>query len=485
MQWLSIPFIDLGRPRSSSTMFGTPQVKQTFQSTRTGRPRVVVVGGGFGGVSCARMLHGVDAEIVLLDRSNHTLFQPLLYQVATGVLDDSSIAAPLRRVFGSQRNLTVVKFEVEGFDFDRRLVITEDFEIPWDHLVLAAGVRTNYYGNQWEDVAPGLKTLEDAHMVRARVLDAFEEAEVSRVRGQTDLVPEWLTFVVVGAGATGVEVSGAIKQLAVDRLAREFHELKVSNARVILVEGGDRVLSTMSRRSSDSAAATLAAYGVEVRTNTKVMEVGHEGVRLSGANGDDFIPARTVIWAAGVSASPLAKSMIDGLGLTCGPQGTIPVGDDLTVAGRDDIRVIGDIACVIQPDGTTVPGVAPAAIQMGAHAGKALRRIIRGRTPSSKPFRYRDKGALATIGRGHAVLDIGRFHLSGFLGWIIWAVVHIWFLINFRSRVMAMAAWVWAYVVQDGVNELITKENHRPVQADDDLNRESSAALQSSVVPPR
>lgn len=432
---------------------GNPGVKSG------GRPRIVVVGGGFGGVSCVRMLHGADVDITLLDRSNHTLFQPLLYQVATGVLDDSSIAAPLRRVFGHQRNVTVVKSEVEGFDFDRRVVITDELEIPWDHLVVAAGVRTNYYGNDWESVAPGLKTLEDAHVVRARVLEAFEQAEVARVRGETDSVPEWLTFVVVGAGATGVEVSGAIKQLAVDRLAGEFHELEVSKARVILVEGGDRVLPAMSKRSSDFAAATLERYGVEIRTDTRVMDVGFDGVHLMAGDQKEFIRSRTIIWGAGVTASPLAGALAEGLGLQQAAGGTIPVGDDLSIAGRPDIRVVGDIAYVEQSDGNQVPGVAQGAIQMGVYAGKALKRSVTGRAASGKAFRYRDKGSLATIGRGQAVMDVGRFHLSGFLGWGVWAIVHIWFLVNFRSRLMAMAAWVWAYVIQNGVNELITKED--------------------------
>lgn len=411
----------------------------------------------------------MNADITLLDRSNHTLFQPLLYQVATGVLDDSSIAAPLRRVFGHQRNVTVVKSEARGFDFDRKVVITEDLEVPWDHLVVAAGVRTNYYGNDWESVAPGLKTLEDAHVVRARVLDAFEQAEVARVRGETDSVPEWLTFVVVGAGATGVEVSGAIKQLAVDRLAGEFHELEVSKARVILVEGGDRVLPAMSSRSSAHAAATLERYGVEIRTNTKVMDVGFDGVRLMAGDHEEFIPSRTVVWGAGVTAGPLATALAEGLGLKQAAGGTIPVGGDLSIEGRPDIRVVGDIAYVEQADGTQVPGVAQGAIQMGTYAGKALKRTLSGRATSGKAFRYRDKGSLATIGRGQAVMDVGRFHLSGFLGWGVWAIVHIWFLVNFRSRLMAMAAWIWAYVVQDGVNELITKqdlERENPIEVD-------------------
>ena len=422
------------------------------------KPRVVVVGGGFGGISCVRRLARAPVDITLFDRSNHTLFQPLLYQVATGVLDDSSIAAPLRRVLADQKNLNVVKSEVKEFDFQKNIVISDELEVPWDHLVIAAGVQTNYFGNDWEKFAPGLKTLEDAHDVRARVLEAFEQAELFRVRGDLKSVSECLTFVVVGAGATGVEVSGAIKQLAVDRLAREFPNLDVSSARVILGEGGDRVLSSMSTRSSKFADKTLRRYGIEIRKNTKVTSVNDEGVSLLSEDGEDFIAAKTVVWGAGVKASPIAKTMAAGLGIETSPFGTIVVGGDLSIPTRPDIRVIGDIAYVAQSDGTTVPGVAQGAIQMGSYVGDALRDICQGRKNDRGPFEYRDKGSLATIGRGQAVMDVGRFHIAGFIGWIVWAIVHIWFLINFRSRLMAMAAWVWAYVVQDGVNELITKK---------------------------
>ena len=424
--------------------------------SRTERPKVVVVGGGFGGVACVRNLRWADVDITLVDRRNHTLFQPLLYQVATGVLDESAIASPLRRVFGRQRNVTTVKATVEGFDVDRKVVHADDLEIPWDHLVIAAGVHTNYFGNDWEPVAPGLKTLEDARVVRARVLDAFEQAEVARVRRDRDSVPSWLTFVVVGAGATGVEVSGAIKQLAVDRLAKEFHDLDVSRARVLLVEGGDRILATMSERSSAAARRTLERYGVEIRTGTRVIDVTDQGVQLAVGDDREFIHARTVIWGAGVKASPLADKLATALGLEQAYGGTIPVEGDLTVEGRPDIRVIGDIAHFEQKNGQPVPGVAQGAIQMGTYAGRSIGRLVAGRSGDPKPFHYRDKGSLATIGRGQAVLDMGRFHLSGFIGWVIWAIIHITFLINFRSRISAMGAWIWAYVVQDGVNELIT-----------------------------
>ncbi|MCP4836016.1 MAG: NAD(P)/FAD-dependent oxidoreductase [Phycisphaera sp.] len=416
----------------------------------------MVVGGGFGGVACVRNLRGADVDVTLVDRRNHTLFQPLLYQVATGVLDDSAVASPLRRVFGRQRNVTVLKADVEGFDVDRRVVRAGDLEISWDHLVVAAGVRTNYFGNDWEAIAPGLKTIEDAHLVRARILDAFEQAEVARVQDDLSSVPPWLTFVVVGGGATGVEVSGAIKQLAVDRLSREFHDLEVARARVLLVEGGDRILAAMSERSSAAAMKTLKRYGVEIRTGTRVIDVTSDGVRLAVGTDEEFIDARTVIWGAGVEASPLAAALAGALDLTPARGGTIPVRGDLSIEGRPDIRVIGDLAHYDQPDGGSVPGVAQGAIQMGIHAGRSIAREVAGKPVDPTPFRYRDKGSLATIGRGQAVLDMGSLHLSGFLGWMIWAVVHITFLINFRSRITAMGAWAWAYVFQNGVNELIT-----------------------------
>ncbi len=424
-----------------------------------GRSNVVVVGGGFGGVSCVRALRRSNANVVLVDRVNHTLFQPLLYQLATGVLDESAIASPLRQVFLRQSNVSVLRASVDGFDVERRCVIAGELEIPWDHLVLAAGMNTSYFGNDhWASIAPGLKTLDDAHTVRCRILEAFEQAEYVRVWGETEEVAPWLTFVVVGGGATGVEVAGAIKQLAVDRLAPEFKNLDVARCRVLLVEGGDRVLAAMSKKSSAAAARTLKSYGVEIHVNTRVVDVSTEGVTIKQGDSQQFIPARTVVWGAGVTGNPLGARLAEAVGLETDHGGRLEVSGDLTVAGRDDIRVIGDLARVpIDEKGSTVPGVAQGAIQMGEYAGRAIADRIAGRAPTKKPFRYFDKGSLATVGRGKAVLDMGRLHLAGFTGWLVWAAVHIAFLVNFRSRIAAMGSWAFAYVFQTGVNELITK----------------------------
>ena len=437
-----------------------------------GRPNVVVVGGGFGGVSCVRALRRSNANVILVDRMNHTLFQPLLYQLATGVLDDSAIASPLRQVFARQKNVSVLRASVDGFDVEKRCVRAGELDIPFDHLVLAAGMTTSYFGNdQWASVAPGLKTLEDAHTVRGRILEAFEQAEYVRVWGEVEEVTPWLTFVVVGGGATGVEVAGAIKQLAVDRLAPEFKDLDVARCRVLLIEGGDRLLASMSTKSSAAAERTLKSYGVEIRLDTRVVDVSAEGVTITHGDTKEVIATRTVVWGAGVTGSPRGARLAEALGVDTDRGGRIKVAGDLTVAERDDVRVIGDIARVETDDqGGTVPGIAQGAMQMGAYAGKAIAARIAGRAPSKKPFSYFDKGSLATVGRGKAVLDMGRLHLSGFLGWMVWAVVHITFLVNFRSRIAAMASWTFAYIFQTGVNELITKparsEDHGPKSTD-------------------
>lgn len=419
-----------------------------------GRPNVVVIGGGFGGVACIRKLGRIDANVVLIDRQNHSLFQPLLYQVATGVLSDSAIATPLRRIFGRRRDITVLRGEVDRLDLDRRIVHVGDLEMPWDHLVVATGVENNYFGrDDWAEHAPGMKSLSQALEVRSRVLNAFEQAELARARGDRDEIPSWLTFVVIGAGATGVELSGAIKQLAVDRLASEFKNLDVARARVVLVEGGDRVLASMSEKSSAAATRTLEKYGVEIRLGSMVTDITESGVQV----GDEFIPSRTPIWAAGVKATGLGAMITSGLGMDRGPGGRVPVNPDLTVGDRTDIHVVGDLASShdVKTDGP-VPGVAQGAIQMGVYAGDAISRVLKGRPKRTKAFQYFDKGSLATIGRGQAVLDAGPIHLSGFIAWIVWAIVHITFLINFRSRIAAMWSWAWAYVLQNGVNEIIT-----------------------------
>ena len=439
-----------------------------------GRPNVVVIGGGFGGVECIRAMRKVDANLILIDRNNHSLFQPLLYQVATGVLTDSAIATPLRRIFERQRNVTVLLGDVQRIDVDARTLYLGEDSLQWDQLVLAAGMRNNYFGNdQWEQHAPGMKTLGEATRVRARILNAFEQAERAFAIGDHDEVDSWLTFVVVGGGATGVELSGAIKQLAVDRIADGFKRLDVSRARVLLVDGGNRLLAGMSTQSSKSAQKTLESYGVEVRLHTSVTDVTAQGVQTDG----EFINARTVIWGAGVTGSPLATQLATGLGLSPAHGGRVPVNPDLTVSDRDDVRVIGDLAQLKDTrTDNDVPGVAQGALQMGTYAGRDIARLLAGRRSSGKvvPFKYRDKGMMATVGKGRAVLDAFGLHLSGFLAWMVWALVHITFLINIRSRFAAIWSWSWAYVFNNGLNELII-EPEEPSVSLQGSSREGSA----------
>lgn len=431
------------------------------------RPTVVVVGGGFGGVECARALHKADANVVIIDRNNHSLFQPLLYQVATGVLTDSAIASPLRRIFERQFNSTILLADVQHIDVSAQTLHFEDGTFSWDHLVLAAGMENNYFGNDdWAESAPGMKNLAEATRVRARILEAFEQAERAFALGKHDEVEACLTFVVVGGGATGVELSGAIKQLAVDRISGGFKSLDVSRTRVLLLDGGNRLLAGMSTQSSSSAKRILESYGVEVRLNTAVTSVTPEGVVASG----DTIASRTVIWAAGVTGSPLAAQVAEQLGLSPAHGGRVPVNPDLTVAAKGNVRVIGDLAQLKDPKtGADIPGVAQGALQMGGYAGRAIARELAGRKPSRKAsaFKYRDKGMMATVGKGHAVLDAFGLHLSGFVAWLVWALVHIAFLINIRSRFAAIWSWSWAYVFNSGLNELIIKPEASPKKESD------------------
>ena len=419
-----------------------------------GRPNVVVIGGGFGGVNCVRALRRADANVILVDRNNHALFQPLLYQVTTGVLTDSAIATPLRRIFEGDRHVTILRGTVERIDLDAKHIELNGETLAWDQLVIAAGMENNYFGrDDWRSHAPGMKTLSEATSIRAKILDAFEKAESAFAIGDESEVEPYLTFAVVGGGATGVELAGAIKQLAVDRIAGEFKSLDVSKARVILMDGGSRLLSSMSERSSHAARKTLERYGVEIRLNCQVTDVSSTGVQV----GDEFIDARTVIWAAGVTGSPLANQINEQLQLTPAHGNRVPVNPDLTVGDRTDLRVIGDLAYIKDPrTGKEIPGVAQGALQMGSYAGRDLARQLRGRrSDSPTPFKYFDKGMMATIGKGRAVLDAFGVHMSGFPAWAVWALIHIAFLINSRSRFTAIWSWSWAYVFNNGINELI------------------------------
>jgi NADH dehydrogenase len=398
-----------------------------------GRPRVVIVGGGFAGLRAARALRGADVQVTLLDRRNHHVFQPLLYQVATAGLSAPEIAAPLRTVLRNQANATVLMAEVVSVDVARRVVVLRDGELPYDYLILATGATHSYFGHDaWAPCAPGLKSIEDALEIRRRLFAAFERAE-----RETDAAAQaaWLTFVIVGAGPTGVELAGTLAEIARHTLSHEFRRIDPAKARVVLLEGADRVLPPYPPDLSEKARRQLEALGVEVRTGALVTDVDRHGVCI----GPDRIPSRTVLWAAGVAASPVGRS----LGGAVDRAGRVRVEKDLTLPGRPDVFVVGDLAAVEQ-DGRPVPGVAPAAMQMGRHAALNVRRSIAGRPLA--PFRYVDKGSLATIGRKAAVADFGRLHLAGFVAWVAWLAIHIFFLIGFRNRLVVLLDWAWAYV---------------------------------------
>jgi NADH dehydrogenase len=407
-------------------------------------PHIVIIGGGFGGLYAARSLKDAEAEITLVDQHNYHLFQPLLYQVATAALNPSDIAAPIRAILRHQKNVSVLLGRAVAVDADRKIVQLADGELPYDFLVIATGATHSYFDHpEWERYAPGLKTIDDALEIRRRVLIAFEaaEREADPVKQQ-----EWLTFVIVGGGPTGVELAGALSEIARQTMVRDFRRIRSDSARVILVEGRDRLLPPYPSSLSASAQRQLEKLGVEVITGGVASEVSDHEVRL----GDRVIPTRTVLWAAGVQGSPLAKS----LNVPLDRAGRVLVEPDLTIPGHKDVFVIGDLAAVQQRDGTFVPGVAPAAIQEGQHIGYNLDRALEGQP--LRAFRYRDKGSLATIGRAAAVADFGKFRMSGFLAWLAWLAIHIFFLIGFRNRFLVITQWAWAYVTYQRGARLIT-----------------------------
>jgi NADH:quinone reductase (non-electrogenic) len=396
-------------------------------------PQVVILGGGFGGLAAARGLRRAPVRVLLLDQRNHHLFQPLLYQVATAGLSPAEIASPIRRILRRQENATVLLAHATAIDADRKRVLLADGEVAYDHLVVATGATHSYFGREeWARFAPGLKTLDDALEIRRRALVAFEYAEREP---DAEKRRQWLTFVVIGGGPTGVEMAGAFAEIARHSLARDFRRIDPRTARVILVEAGPRILSAYPSALSDKAARQLEALGVQVWTGAAVTSVDAEGVEL----GKDRLAAGTVVWAAGVAASPLART----LNAPLDRAGRVKVAPDLTVPGRPEIQVIGDLAS-IEYRGHPVPGVAPAAMQMGSHAAANIVSALRGEP--LRPFRYRDKGSLATIGRSRAVAVIGALKLSGFVAWAAWLLIHIFFLIGFRNRFVVLFTWAWAYL---------------------------------------
>jgi len=405
-------------------------------------PRVVILGSGFGGLYAAKALKRAPAQITVVDRRNFHLFQPLLYQVATAALNPSDIAYPIRSVVAHQKNTNVILAEATAVDVERRVVKLVDGEVAYDYLIIATGATHSYFKHpEWARSAPGLKTIEDALEIRRRVLLAFESAERET---DPDRERAWLTFVIVGGGPTGVELAGALSEIARQTMIRDFRRINPSSARVILIEGTDRVLPPYPPDLSKKAADQLRHLGVEVITGGLVTQVDDQSVSV----GEMKIATRTVLWAAGVQGSPLART----LGVPLDRAGRVAVSPDLTLPGHPEVFVIGDLAAFEK-----VPGVAPAAIQEGKHAARNIMLAIAGKP--MRPFHYWDKGSLATIGRAAAVADFGRVHISGFAAWFSWLAVHIFFLIGFRNRLLVILQWAWAYLTYQRGARLITGSN--------------------------
>ncbi len=422
------------------------------------RPHVVVVGGGFGGLAAVRELRRAPVDVTLFDRRNHHVFQPLLYQVATAGLSPANITAPLRAIVSRQRNCTVYLAEVASIDLERRRVqlVDRDDPVEYDHIIIAAGARTTYFGNdQWAHDAPGLKSVEDAIEIRRRVLLRFEQAELAADDAERARL---LTFAIVGAGPTGVELAGAFREIAAQVLKGAYRRFDPASARIVLIDGESRVLTSFSEDLSARARRDLESLGVELRLNRFVREVDGDLLTLEPADGSDdeaeTIRAGVIVWAAGVSGAAVGAT------LDCerDNQGRVIVEPDLSIPGHPEAFVVGDLAAAkIEPDSDElVPGVAQGALQGGAHAASIIRREVAGESDARRPFRYRDKGNLATIGRNRAVAEINHVEFGGRLAWLLWAVVHILFLIGHRNKILTLFEWIWMYVTFNRGARLIT-----------------------------
>ncbi|MGO9520519.1 MAG: NAD(P)/FAD-dependent oxidoreductase [Candidatus Korobacteraceae bacterium] len=435
----------------------------------TTRPRIVIVGGGFGGLEAAKSLARLPVEITLLDRKNHHTFQPLLYQVATAGLSPAEIAAPIREILAKRANVKVLLGEVLGFDLAQRVVKVRGFELPYDYLVVAAGATHAYFGHDdWEPLAPGLKTVEDALEMRRRVLLAYELAE--REAAVTGHHPP-LSFVVVGGGPTGVELAGTLAEIARKSLAENFRNIDPAKTRILLVEAGPDVLNAYPPDLRRSAVEQLQHLGVEVRANAAVTDVRSGEVLI----GKEVVPASVVLWAAGVSASPLGRA----LGAPVDRAGRVLVEADLTIPGHREVFVIGDLASLMHADGTLLPGVAPVAMQQGRYVARQIAADMA--KEQRKNFHYVDKGSLATIGRAAAVAQFGKLHISGFIAWLSWLFIHIFFLIGFRNRIAVMFQWAWSYLTYQRSARLITGESSVPAVTSMEYAERAAKALDSEV----
>lgn len=437
--------------------------------------RVVIIGAGFGGLNAAQALARAPVQITVIDRKNHHTFQPLLYQVATAGLSPGEIAAPIRSILRAHKNVEVLMAEVTGFDLERRVVRTPELEIRYDYLIVAAGARHSYFGHEnWEVLAPGLKTIEDALEIRRRVLLAFELAERQVAAGETESP---INFVVVGGGPTGVELAGTLAEISRHALAHEFRSIDPARTHIVLLEGGPHVLPAYAEDLSRSAEEQLRRLGVEVRTSTMVTQVEAGAVCL----GETRLPATVVLWAAGVAASPLGKA----LGAPVDRAGRVPVAPDLSLPGHPEIFVIGDLAAAKDEQGKLLPGVAPVALQEGRFVAKLIDEEIqaKGKSYSRPAFHYWDKGSLATIGRAAAVAQFGRIHISGYVAWLSWLFVHILFLIGFRNRLLVFIQWAWSYVTYERGARLITGSTSLPGWTD--RTEDSKSALTSATASQR
>lgn len=420
--------------------------------------KVVIVGGGFGGLLAAQGLNKQPVDVTVIDRRNFHLFQPLLYQVATGGLSPANIASPLRSVLRRQRNTRVLLGEVTGFDLAAKTVQLKDgVAVPFDSLILATGSTHHYFGNdKWAEIAPGLKTIEDATDIRRRVLSAFERAERTTEQAERARL---LTFVVVGGGPTGVEMAGAIRELGWHTLRYDFRSIDPAACKVIIIEGQDRVLGTFPEKLSRKALQSLDAMGVEVRLDCHVTDIqaDHVLVKPDAGKGEPYrIETATIVWAAGVKANPLGKMITSAVGgVETDRAGRVPVNPDCTVGNRPDIFVIGDLALLKGPDGRPLPGLAPVAMQEGEYVARVIVGRVKGESPRG-PFKYWDKGTMATIGRARAVAETHGFQFSGYLAWLAWLFIHIMYLARFENRVLVLFQWFWNYVTRNRAARLIT-----------------------------
>lgn len=434
-----------------------------------GQHRVVIIGGGFGGLSLAQSLKNAQVEITLLDRVNYHLFQPLLYQVATGSLSPANIAEPLRQILRKQRNTTVLLAEATDIDVQNRFVILADGKIPYDTLVIATGSSHQYFGHdEWEKFAPGLKTVEDATAMRSRILLAFEAAERE---SDPEMRRAWLTFVIAGGGPTGVELAGALGEIANDTLRHDFRDIDPSTAQIFLVEGTDRILPSYPPHLSERARTMLEKLGVLVRTGAFVVDVEAEAVTIRTGDHSERICTRTVLWAAGVLASSLGRALAKSTGAALDKAARIVVQPDMTVPGHPEIFVIGDLANFSHQGGTPLPGVAQPAIQEGRYVAKVIKSRLNGESVGA--FHYADRGNLAVIGRGAAIADLNKVRLSGWPAWLIWIFVHLINIVEFQDRILVFLQWGWLYLTYDRSARLITGRSAdaltvRPPGTDDD-----------------